>query len=101
MRVSNFRKFKKTLPRQIANFSVEADKDVGDDEWEMPIHRYSAAEILVWILNKTGATLRKSQMVEAWVSVVRQCWNMQDFSQYNGRNHQAILSEIEYFVQKA
>ncbi len=100
MKVSRFQKWKKTLPQQIAYFSTEADKDIGDDEWEMPIHRHSAAEILVWIIDKAGATLRKSQLVEAWFSIVRKCWNLMDIDQYGDRNRQAILSEIEYYMKK-
>lgn len=60
MRASKFRQFKKSLQRYIDDFSIEVDKDVGDDERETYVHRHSAAEILVWTLNKTGATLRKS-----------------------------------------
>lgn len=101
MRASNFRQFKKNLQRHIDNFSTEADKDVSDDEWEMPIHRHSAAEILVWILNKTGVTLRKSQLVEVWRSIVSKCWNLMDFTAFTEQDSKSILGEINYFKEKA
>lgn len=98
MKVSRFQKWKNQLPRQISRFSIQADESIG---WEAVVHRHSAAEILVWILDKTGATLRKSQLVEAWFSVVRECWNLMDIDCYSGRNHRMILGEIQYFVEKS
>ena len=101
MRASNFRQFKKSLQQHINDFSVEADRNVSDDEWEMPIHRHCAAEILVWILNRTGATLRQSQLVEAWRSIVRTCWNLMDCTTFAKQNSKNILGEIEYFKAKS
>ncbi len=100
MKASNFRKFKQALPKHIADFSFEVDKDVGDDEWELPIHRHSAAEILVWILRRTGATLRKSQLVQVWRAIVRLCANMVDFRTFANNRNEEILGEIGYQRQK-
>lgn len=101
MRASNFRQFKKTLPRYIAEFSAMADKDIGDDEWEAAVHRHSASEILVWILNRTGTTLRKSQLVEAWRSIVTKCWNLMDFTSFGENDASRILSEINYRMERS
>jgi hypothetical protein len=101
MRASNFRRFKKSLQGHIVDFSIEADKYVSDDVWESPVHRHSAAEILVWILNKTGATLRKSQLVEAWRSIVSKCCNLVDFTAFTEQNHKMILGDIGYCTTKS
>lgn len=101
MRASNFRQFKKTLSRQIADFSAMADKDIGDDEWEAAVHRHSASEILGWILNRTGATLRKSQLVEAWRSIVSKCWNLMDFTTFGENDTSDILRKINYWTGRS
>lgn len=101
MRASNFREFKKTLPRYIAEFSAMADKDIGDNEYEEAIHRHSASEILGWILDRTGATLRKSQLVEAWKSIVSKCWNLMDFSSFTENDASGILLEINYWMKRS
>lgn len=98
MKVSRFQKWKNQLPLQISRFSIQADEGIG---WEAVVHRHSAAEILVWIMNETGATLRRSQMVEAWFSIVRKCWNLMDIDRYSDRNYRMILDEIQYFVEKS
>lgn len=94
MKVTRFQKFKKSIPMHIGDFSFEADKDVGDNEWEAAVHRHSAAKILVWIIKKTGATLRKSQLVEAWRVVVRNCWNVADHTVFCENDSQSVLWEI-------
>lgn len=105
MRASKFKRFKKSLDRHIADFSIEADKSFNlndfDDDWEMPVWRHSAAEILVWILDKTGATLRKSQLVEAWRCMVTKCWNIMDFEAFTEQDREAVLGAIAYFKAKA
>ncbi len=101
MRAANFKQFKKGLQRHIVDFSIEADRDVDDDEFEPPIYRHSAAEILVWILNKTGVTLRKSQLVEAWRSIVSKCWNLVDFTAFTEQNRKMILGDIGYYAAKS
>ncbi len=101
MRASNFKQFKKGLQRQIVNFSIEADRDVGDDEFEPPIYRHSAAEILVWILDKKGVTLRNHQLVEAWRSIVSKCWNLVDFTSFGENDALRILSEINHWMKRS
>ncbi len=101
MRASNFKQFKKGLQRQIVDFSIEADRDVGDDEFEPPIYRHSAAEILVWILDRKGVTLRNHQLVEAWRSIVSKCWNLMDFSAFTENDTSGILSEINHWMERS
>jgi hypothetical protein len=101
MRASNFKQFKKGLQRQIVDFSIEADRDVGDDESEPPIYRHSAAEILVWILDRKGVTLRNHQLVEAWRSIVTKCWNLVDFTAFTEQKHKMILGDIDYYRAKS
>lgn len=99
MKASNFKRFKKSLRKHIYDFSVGADKNVNKDEVEMPIHRYSAAEILVWIIENTGITLRKHQLVEAWKAIVSKCWNMIDFDLFCA-NNDVILRAVEWVIKK-
>lgn len=100
MRASKFCQFKKTLPRQLAEFSAIADENISDNEWEEAVHRHSASEILGWILNRTGATLRKSQLVEAWRSIVCKCWNMMDFVAFGENDTSSILLEINHWMKR-
>lgn len=96
MRASNFRQFKKSLQRHIVDFSIEAG--FNGDDWEIPVHRHSAAEILAWIINKTGITLRKNQLVTAWRSIVNKCWNLVDFTAFTEQNNKMILGDINYRI---
>lgn len=100
MRASNFKRFLKTLPDQITAFSHEADEKDGDDQWEMAIHRYSAARILAWILDNTGTTLRNHQLVKAWASIVTKCGNLEDFTAFAKMDGELILAEVKYNVQR-
>ncbi|MEN9552319.1 MAG: hypothetical protein RI935_696 [Candidatus Parcubacteria bacterium] len=101
MRASNFKQFKKGLQRQIVDFSIEADRNVGDDEFEPPIYRHSAAEILVWILDRKGVALRNHQLVEAWRSIVTKCWNLMDFTSFGENDASCILSEINHRMERS
>ena len=101
MRASKFRQFKKDLPRHIADFSAMADKYIGDDDQEEVVHRHSASEILGWVLNRTGATLRKSQLVKAWRSIVSKCWNLMDFTTFVENDTLLILREISYWTGRS
>lgn len=78
-----------------------ADKYIGDDDQEEAVHRHSASEILGWVLNRTGATLRKSQLVEAWRSIVSKCWNLMDFTTFGENDALLILREINYWTGRS
>ena len=96
MRASNFKRFLKTIPKQIKAFTREADEKDGDEQWEHPTERYCASKILIWIIRKTKGDLSNNQIVRAWRSIVKECWSMEDFHTYNERNNIAVLGETKW-----
>lgn len=66
MRASKFRKFKGTFPKEIKFFF---EVKGFEDEWE-EVTCHPASGILGWIIKRSGATLRKNQIIEAWGSTV-------------------------------
>lgn len=94
MKASKFKKFRKGLPKQVEAFYKENEPLFGSIEFgALPCH--SPAEIILWVIDKTGVTLEDRQLVDMWHSIVSECLDMSDITVYFAEGSRAILSQIK------